>query len=340
MIYLADALSKELKPGYEIIDRLKGKDLVGREYRGPFAECEANKDVTYRVVEWDEVSTDEGTGIVHIAPGCGPEDYELGMQNDLSVITPIDEAGVFNPGFGKLTGNKAWDVSKAIFEDLEEKGLLYKIEPYEHSYAHCWRDNTPLVYRLVGEWFIDPDRDFGDGRTVREHILEQADTVFWAPGYVKSRMRDWLENMQSWCISRKRYWGLPLPFYVNENDESLYVVGSIEELKELAIDEDKQKVEDLTEVHRPWIDDIRIKHPETGETLRRVPEVGDCWLDAGETESIVVVVGLGPPAGITQNSTPQACRVPLSCRTLSVMVRVQVPFGDSPANALSGLLGR
>ncbi len=279
-IYLAEALSNTLKPGYEIFDRCKGKDLVGRKYRGPFAEFKANQGVEYRIVEWAEVSTEEGTGIVHIAPGCGPEDYELGKQNGLSVVSPIDEAGVFLDGFGELAGNRAWDVSKTIFENLEDKGLLYKIEPYEHSYAHCWRDNTPLVYRLVGEWFIDPDRDFGDGRTVREHILEQADTIFWAPGYVKSRMRDWLENMQSWCISRKRFWGLPLPFYVGE-DDSYYVVGSIEELQELAIDEDKQKVADLPEVHRPWIDDIRIRHPETGETMQRVPEVGDCWLDAG-----------------------------------------------------------
>jgi len=280
MIYLAKALSDTLKPGFEIIEGVRGEDLVGRRYRGPFAELKANKDVEYRVVDWSEVSIEEGTGIVHIAPGCGPEDYELGKQNGLSVVSPIDENGVFWDGFGNLAGNKAWDVSEMIFANLKDKGLLYKIEPYEHSYAHCWRDNTPLVYRLVGEWFIDPDRDFGDGRTVREHILEAADKIFWAPAYVKSRMRDWLENMQSWCISRKRFWGLPLPFYVGEGD-SYYVVGSIEELQELAIDEDKQKVADLPEIHRPWIDDIRIRHPETGETMHRVSEVGDCWLDAG-----------------------------------------------------------
>ena len=280
-LYLAEPLLHVLKPGYEVVDQVKGADLVGRKYRGAFAEFEANKDIDYHVIPWDEVSMGEGTGIVHIAPGCGPEDYELGKEQGLGVVSPIDEAGDYYQGFGFLVGKNASAVAQEVFDSLKEKDILYKIESHEHSYPHCWRDGTELLFRTVTEWFIDPDADYGDGKTVRQHMLDANDKVEWSPKHVKLRMVDWLTNMQSWCISRKRFWGLPLPFYTNEEGDRYHVVGSIEELRELAIDDDKARVDELPEIHRPWIDDIRIKDPETGEVLTRVPEVGDCWLDAG-----------------------------------------------------------
>ncbi len=279
--WLAEPLKEILKPGCEVVEKVKGTQLVGRKYRGPFAEFEANKDIEYRVVAWKEVVMSEGTGIVHIAPGCGPEDFELGKEEGLGLVAPIDETGHYYSGFGSLTRKHASDVAEDVFESLREKGMMYKIEDHEHSYPHCWRDGTELLFRVVTEWFIDPDRDFGDGKTVREHMLAANDKVEWSPKHIKLRMVDWLSNMQSWCISRKRFWGLPLPFYVNETGDDYYVVGSREEFEKLCLDEDREKLEKLPELHRPWIDEIRIKHPETGEVLTRVPEVGDCWLDAG-----------------------------------------------------------
>ncbi|HEQ60270.1 MAG TPA: isoleucine--tRNA ligase, partial [Firmicutes bacterium] len=205
----------------------------------------------------------------------------LGEELKLAVIAPIDEAGLYYEGYGPFTGMHASDVAPKVFEILAEKGMLYKTEPYRHSYPHCWRDRSELVFRLVTEWFINPDRDYGDGLTLREHLLKASQDIEWYPPYMKHRMTDWLTNMESWCISRKRYWGIPLPFYTNADESTVYVVGSLAELERMAVEEDREKAVRLPELHRPWIDEIRIRHPETGEVLTRVKDVGDCWLDAG-----------------------------------------------------------
>ncbi len=279
--YLSRGTVACLKPGYEEIGTVKGQDLIGLEYTAPFEDLPATGGVTHKVVPWKEVGEAEGTGIVHIAPGCGLEDHELGKGLGLAVIAPIDEAGRYYEGYGPFAGMHAGEVAPKVFEILDRKGMLYKTEKYTHSYPHCWRDRSELVFRLVTEWFINPDKDYGDGRTLREHLLDAADQIEWNPPYMKHRMTDWLSNMESWCISRKRFWGIPLPIYTNANESTLYVVGALEELERLAVDEDKEKVRNLPELHRPWIDEIRIQHPETGEVLRRVKDVGDCWLDAG-----------------------------------------------------------
>ena len=208
--------------------------------------------------------------MVHIAPGCGAEDYELAQAHGLPAIAPLDEEGVYLDGFGAFSFKSVFEVAPMVFESLKEKGYLYALEDYIHRYPRCWRCKEELVFRLVDEWFISCDE-------IRSQMIEAARTVRWIPDHSGKRMEDWLNNMGDWCISRKRYWGLPLPFYETEDGE-LFVVGSRDELWGRAVD--PPVVDGLPELHRPWIDAVEIRTP-SGKTARRIPEVGDCWLDAG-----------------------------------------------------------
>ena len=268
--YLSKGTLSRLRGEYEVVGQLKGRDLVGWEYVGPFDYLPAARGIRHRVVPWEEVSEEEGTGIVHIAPGCGAEDYELAKTEGLQVLAPIDENGDYYDGFAWLSGRNALEVAQPIVADLERHGLLYAVEAYTHRYPVCWRCATELVFRLVDEWFIS-------AREIRQPMIEAARSVEWVPDYAGKRMEDWLRNMGDWCISRKRYWGLPLPFYVCAKCGELTVVPSRGELAKLAV----SGLDQLTELHRPWIDAVRIRCPNCGEVVSRIPEVGDCWLDAG-----------------------------------------------------------
>lgn len=252
----------------EVTQRAPGASLVGRAYRGPFDDLPAQGEVAHRVVAWDMVSADEGTGVVHIAPGCGAEDFDLGVAEGLPALVPVDEAGVFTADYGFLAGQGSAEAAEAIREHLAAAGLLVRAGTIDHRFPVCWRCGTDLIFRVVEEWFISAD-------PVREAMIEAARTVEWVPEQYGKRMEDWLRNMGDWCISRKRYWGLPLPFY-RAPDGSMTVIGSIEELRERAVD----PLDDLEELHRPWIDGIRIR-TDDGQIAERVTEVGDCWLDAG-----------------------------------------------------------
>ncbi len=271
--YLAEGTEHHLKGDWEEIKQISGKDLIGKEFTGPFEDLPVQKNLEKRpVIKWDEVSNDEGSGIVHIAPGCGVEDYELGEIHDLQVISPIDETGRFLEDYKYLAGITTKEAVDVIINNLQEKGLLYKYENYTHRYPVCWRCKTELVFKLEHEWFIDCDE-------IRPLLKETAEKVLWEPPYLAKDMQNWLNNMDDWCISRKRYWGLPLPFYKCKNCDQLTVVGTTKELAELAIDKDA--LESLPELHKPWIDDITIECPNCGEEVERIPAVGDCWLDAG-----------------------------------------------------------
>lgn len=270
--YLAKSRVTEIfeKP-YEILAEVLGRDLVGLTYNGPFDELKAQTGVIHRVVAWDEVSETEGTGIVHIAPGCGKEDFELGKIEKLKAIAPLDESGYFLPEFGWLTGKNVKEVNQEIFEDLKKKAILYKIEDFTHRYPVCWRCDSELVFRLVDEWFIKMDE-------LRYQIMESAKQVRWIPEFGLEREIDWLTNMQDWCISKKRYWGLALPIYECRCGH-FEVIGSKEELKASAV-AGWEKFEGHTP-HRPWIDEVKIKCPKCGKPTARIPEVGNPWLDAG-----------------------------------------------------------
>src|SRR3954451_14269721 len=244
-----------------------GTELVGWRYKGPFDELAPA--VEHRVIPWDEVSLDEGTGIVHIAPGAGAEDFELSRVHDLPVLTPIDEAGRFYKEYGEFEGRSTEDVEGPVTIELERRGLLVEAGSIVHRYPICWRCSTPLVFRIADDWMIRADE-------TRQPMLDANATVEWTPDFYSKRMDDWLRNMGDWNISRRRYFGLPLPFYPCDSCGKLTVIGSLSELRDRATG----GLDQLQELHRPWIDEVPIKC-DCGAGVRRVTEVGDAWLDAG-----------------------------------------------------------
>lgn len=272
VLYLAKERKDVLPDDYEIQEELKGEDLIGLTYEGPFDELPAQEGAQHRVIPWEDVSGEDGSGIVHIAPGCGREDYELGKEFDLAVIAPLDEFGVFTEGFDWLTGISATDAAKKIFASLKEKGRLFQREQITHRYPVCWRCGTEVVFRLVDEWFISMDE-------LREDIMEVAKQITWIPSYGLDHELDWLRNMDDWNISKKRYWGLALPIWECGDCETFTVVGSREELREKAV-EGWEEFDGHTP-HRPHIDKVKIECDSCGKPLTRVPDVGNPWLDAG-----------------------------------------------------------
>lgn len=267
-----DAAKQALKGEYEVVTEVTGADLVGKSYRGPFDELPASAEVSHRVIPWDDVSADEGTGIVHIAPGAGKEDFALSKEHGLSVIAPINEFGAYIDGFDWLSDEYVHDIPKRIERDLADKGVLYRSHQYSHRYPVCWRCNTDLVFRLVDEWFINMDG-------LRQRLMEVTREINWYPSFGKERELDWLANMDDWMISKKRYWGLALPIWVCEDCDHFHVIGSEVELKERAV-EGWDEFEGQTP-HRPYIDHVKIECGHCRGTSSRIPDVGNPWLDAG-----------------------------------------------------------
>ena len=269
---LADGtwVAVERYPDEDFVDRLQGAELVGWRYRGPFDELDPGGAVDHRVIPWDEVTLEQGTGVVHIAPGAGSEDFELGGVHDLPVLTPVDGAGRFYPEYGWLAGLSTSEAKGPVIEHLENKGVLVEAGDYTHSYPHCWRCDTPLIFRVADDWYISV-------RDLRQPLLDANATVEWTPSYMGRLMDDWLKNMDDWNISRRRYYGLPLPFYPCECGH-VNVIGSRRQLEERAT----SGIEQLEQLRRPWIDRVTIRCEKCdAEDVSRVEEVGDVWLDAG-----------------------------------------------------------
>tara|TARA_Y100000310_G_scaffold325879_1_gene390059 strand:- start:444 stop:3272 length:2829 start_codon:yes stop_codon:yes gene_type:complete len=279
--WLAEKRLEELKGEYKILEKAKGKQLKGKKYIMPYANLKEQKDSPHKVVLWDFASEEEGTGIVHIAPGCGTEDFALGKKEKLPAISPLDEAGKYKEGFKELSLKRYSEVNKIVLEDLEQRNFTYKTEPYKHRYPHCWRCSQELVFRLVDEWYIK-------SKEIKSKLISENKKIKWFPEYGKIRQEDWFNNMSDWLISRKRYWGLPLPIWECESCDFINVIGSLKELKQKAIN--KKDVDSLPEIHRPWIDKIKIKCEKCGKQASRIPDVGDAWLDAG----IIPLSTIGP----------------------------------------------
>ena len=258
------------KDGVTLLDTFKGTELEGLEYETCFPEI-AEQNFTHKIVLWDEVTDTDGCGVVHIAPGCGAEDFALGEEIGLPRIIPVDEYGVFFDGFSFLSGLNAQECKELVFEELKKRNKLFYTHKFKHSYPVCWRCKREIIFRLVKEWAIAVDE-------LRPRLIANAKKVRWEPAYQGKRMLDWLENMSDWNISRKRFYGLPLPFYPCPDCGKLTVIGSKEELYELAVD--KSKVDAIPHLHRPWIDDVKIRCS-CGCEVERIPQVGDVWLDAG-----------------------------------------------------------
>ncbi len=260
----------------KIIKEFPGKKLENLQYKGMFDELSAVKESIkkekHRVVLWKGVSEEEGTGIVHLAPGCGQEDFQLSKELNLPVIDPTTGESKYKKGFGNLTGKLVSGVNDLIFDNLTKKGLVFKIEDYKHRYPFCWRCKTELIFRLVDEWYVSMEK-------LRKPLREVAKKINWIPLFGLERELDWLKNMQDWLISKKRYWGLTLPIYECKKCGSFEVIGSKEELEERAV-EGWDKFEGHSP-HRPWVDEIKIKCSKCGKLVSRIPDVGNPWLDAG-----------------------------------------------------------
>ncbi len=262
---------KERGP-YEVIEEFPGSRLLGLEYEGPFDGLPepAKAAHAHRVIPWKEIVATEGTGIVHIAPGCGKEDFDLSKEFDLPVLAPVDDAGVYGDGYGQLSGKFAGGVADEVIEMLRERDCYYKRETYEHDYPHCWRCGTPLLFRVVDEWYIS--------MSWREEIMDVVQRIRWIPSYGKDLEMDWLANMHDWMISKKRYWGLALPIY--ECACGWFdVIGGPDELKQRAVAGWGQF--EGHSPHRPWVDAVKIRCEQCGAAVSRIPDVGNPWLDAG-----------------------------------------------------------
>jgi isoleucyl-tRNA synthetase len=251
--------------GYAIRERLqsiKGTELDGLEYKHPLG---IRSDRTRRLLPADYVTSDN-TGFVHIAPGHGEEDFDLGLKFGLEVFCPVDESGTFTEAAGKYAGKSITKANGEIAEDLKASGLLVKTERIAHRYGFCWRCKTPIIYRATEQWFLRIE-------DLKERMIEETERVEWHPEWAGSaRELEWVKGARSWCISRQRYWGIPLPIWVCGECGRRRIIGGEDELRALGYREE--------ELHRPWIDSFEIKC-ECGGVLHRVKDVQDVWLDSG-----------------------------------------------------------
>jgi isoleucyl-tRNA synthetase len=272
-IMAKDCIDEVIDHDYEIVDEYKGEELVGWTYSPVFdyALEEFDKEEAWRVVPADYVTTEEGTGVVHIAPAFGADDYETGQKNDIPLFNPIDKDGRFTNQVPDFEGEWFKDADKGISRAIKDKHLMYKHETYLHNYPHDWRKGTPLMSYPVESWFI---------RTtdVKDKMVDFNKKINWKPPSTGSgRFGTWLENNVDWAVSRQRYWGTPIPLWVSDkNPEHVEVVGSVEELKKKAgLPDDKE-----LDLHRPHIDEITWEGPDGG-TMRRIPDLMDVWFDSG-----------------------------------------------------------
>lgn len=253
---------------YTIKATIKGKDLVGLSYDPPFSHFQGKNETqnAFKIVASDHVTLDAGTGIVHIAPAYGEEDFDLGQRNDLALIDPIDNGGKFTEEVPQLTGKGFREANPKILEMLNEAGILFASEKITHSYPHCYRTDQPLMYKAVPSWFIKVT-------DIKDRMVELNNEVNWMPSHLQQgRFGDWLKNARDWSVSRNRYWGAPLPIWKCEETGEVVVVGSREELFDLS----GERPDDL---HKAVVDNITFE--KDGKTFTRIPEIFDCWFESG-----------------------------------------------------------
>ena len=266
---------------FTILERYKGKDMVGMAYKPPFdidPKYLRQSEYLFKVVNADYVEQDN-PGLVHTAPGFGPDDYETGKRYGVAPFCPVGESGRYTEEFPMMEGRKVKTVNEDIIKILDEKGLLLNSEKVKHRYGHCWRCKTPIIYRNTRQWFLSVPK-------VKERMLSEIDRVKWVPDWAGStREKNWVDGARDWCISRQRYWGIPIPVWECKCGERK-VIGQVTELK------DGDGYTDGMDLHRPWIDNVTFKCPKCGGVMRRVPDILDVWFESG----VAAWASLGYPA--------------------------------------------
>ncbi|TFF63660.1 MAG: isoleucine--tRNA ligase, partial [Promethearchaeota archaeon] len=264
-------ISGQLDLKYKVVEEFYGETLKGMKYIHPLAEevpyqaeLEKQSETVHTIVLSEEyVSASEGVGLVHTAPGHGPEDFEVGMENGLPIFNPVDIRGVYTEEAGEFEGKFVFDANQEILNLLEEKGTLIHTGEIEHEYAHCWRCKSKLVYQATEQWFFNTEKIVDD-------LLEKNEEIYWVPDWAGERwFKSWLTSLKDWCISRQRFWGIPLSIWTCDNEEcgDTIVIGSAEELKEIA-------GECPDDLHRPWIDKVTWKCEKCEKgTKRRIEDI-------------------------------------------------------------------
>jgi isoleucyl-tRNA synthetase len=281
VLILAEPLvERVLGEGAEIVDRLPGEELIGRHYRGPVFALNDREPGGFPVVAGDFVTTEDGTGLVHVAPAFGEDDYAVAAENGIfdptshgTLFNPVKPDGTFDDRVSGFEGRfvKDPDVTAALIDDLRRRGLLFREQVYEHAYPHCWRCGTPLLYYAKSSWYVATSR-------AREELLANNEAIGWHPEHIKhGRFGKWLENNVDWALSRDRYWGTPLPIWecAAPGCDGRFCAGSVAELRERA----RGEVPD--DLHRPYIDEVRLECERCGGEMRRVESVIDTWYDSG-----------------------------------------------------------
>lgn len=257
---------------YEIIETIKGKNLLGLKYRHILEDevpvhKKFNEPNAHTIVVTDYVTLEDGTGCVHTAPGHGPDDYSAGVEFKLPIFSPVNETGNFTDEAGKYKGMYIKDANDIIIDDIEDKGFLVLRDSVFHRYAHCWRCKSPLLYRASDQWFIRVE-------AIKDQILKENKKVKWVPDWAgEKRFHNWIEGARDWCISRQRFWGIPLPIW-ECSCGSIEVVSSLDEIASLG-----GKIPD--DLHKPYIDEVKLKCPKCSKNMKRVSDIADVWFDSG-----------------------------------------------------------